>query len=189
MHLTRFKINLPIQWQNENTFILDKSSEQRLRTNGPSNVQFAADVVLGSLAKWLRILGFDTFYSNNIDDNQLLETAWREKRILLSKDHQLIYGVNPKQALLIESKKMPQQLRQVVTAFHLNHFVALFSRCVDCNVQVVPIEKAAIKEKVPAFVYQNYDEFWVCPECRQVFWPGTHKEYAGKWLAENGILI
>jgi len=160
-----------------------------LRAKGTSNVKFAADVMLGTLAKWLRILGFDTFYSNNIDDNQLLEVAWREKRILLSRDHQLVDGVNPKQALLIESKKMPRQLRQVVGAFHLSNAIALFSRCVDCNVQVVPIEKAAIKDKVPAFVYQNYQEFWICPKCGQIFWPGTHKTHAEKWLVENSILI
>lgn len=160
-----------------------------MRANEQSDVKFAADVMLGSLAKWLRILGFDTFYSNRIDDNQLIEIAWREKRILLSRDHQLINGMNPKQALLIESKKMPQQLRQVVAAFELSSSVALFSRCVECNVKVVPINKAAIQEKVPAFVYRNYEEFWVCPKCRQIFWPGTHKDHAEKWLAENSILI
>jgi len=155
---------------------------------GQSDVKFAADVMLGSLAKWLRILGFDTFYSNNIGDNQLLEVAWREKRILLSKDHQLINGVKPSDALLIESKKMPQQLRQVISAFHLGNAVALFSRCVDCNVKVVPIDKAMIENKVPAFVWQNYHEFWICPQCGQIFWPGTHKDHAERWLAENSIL-
>ena len=160
-----------------------------MRVNGISDVKFAVDVMLGSLAKWLRILGFDTFYSNNIGDNQLLEFAWREKRILLSRDHQLINGVNPEQALLIESKNLPQQLRQVVSAFHLGNAVALFSRCVDCNVKVVPIDKAMIEKKIPAFVYQNYNEFWICSQCGQIFWPGTHKTLAEKWLVENKILV
>ena len=143
--------------------------------------------MLGSLAKWLRILGFDTFYSNTAHDNQLLEIIWRENRILLSKDMRLVEGVRPDQRLRIHSKYLPQQLKQVVEYFQLDGNIDLFSRCSECNVMVELIPKMLVADKVPEYVFDKYEQFWVCPTCRRIFWPGTHRELAVKWLAKHAI--
>lgn len=149
--------------------------------------QFAADVMLGSLARWLRILGFDTWYSNKAGDNQLLEVIWREDRILLSRDGELVNGVRPDQRLMITSKKLPDQLGQVVKAFQLADKIRLFSLCSRCNVAVVPVEKDKIETLVPRFVFKKYNQFQMCPLCGQLFWPGTHKDMAIDWLAKHSI--
>ena len=134
-------------------------------------MRFLCDAMLGRLAHWLRILGYDTAYSNT-DDHATARQARAEGRVLLTRDTQLAQrrGI---QALLIHSDDLEEQIRQVLTAFDLKPQAA-FSRCPVCNVPLRTLPKEAAGTRVPPYVLQNHDSFQECPTCMRVYWPGSH---------------
>ncbi len=136
-------------------------------------VKFLADGMLGRLAKWLRILGFDTLYDPALDDYALLRLARAEGRVLLTGDRELAHRPGA-QSLLIESTELEAQLRQVIVALHL-HPDAAFSRCPVCNTPLETLERETVRDRVPAHVLKTYIEFRHCPHCDRVYWPGTHR--------------
>ncbi|MDY7039462.1 MAG: Mut7-C RNAse domain-containing protein [Chloroflexota bacterium] len=138
--------------------------------NAPARL--LADGMLGRLAKWLRILGFDTVYDPTLDDNALLRLARAEGRVLLTGDRELARRPGA-QSLLVESTELEAQLRQVIVALNL-HPDAAFSRCPVCNVLLETPDKETVRDRVPPYVLRKHTEFRHCPRCDRVYWPGTH---------------
>jgi len=136
--------------------------------------KFAVDCMLGKLAKWLRILGFDTVYFSRIKDDDLLRIANKEGRILLTRDNRLSLKVNPSRRLFIESDYWPEQVKQVLTELGLKTKIAPYSRCLECNTLLKAVSREAVKQLVPAYVYEQGSEFSICPQCSRIFWQGTH---------------
>lgn len=139
--------------------------------------QFIADQMLGRLAKWLRILGFDTLYHKSSSEPFLISLAQREKRILLTRNRrvlkrrQIIDGRI--KFLLIDDDRLENQLFQVVKAFDLKPD-ELMNRCFVCNSLLEVIEKEKVKDKVPPYVFQTQKRFSRCPKCERLYWKGTH---------------
>lgn len=131
-----------------------------------------ADVMLGKLTKWLRILGYDTLYDKEASDRKLIELAAREKRILLTSDRELMRYRGAEKFFII-SMRWQDQLKEVTTKFSFNQD-ALFTRCVECNSRLEAISKAKVKGKLPAYVYETQAEFVQCPICQKIYWSGTH---------------
>ncbi len=139
-------------------------------------MKFVVDCMLGKLAKWLRILGFDVAYFNKAEDGKLLSLARKEGRVLLTRDHRLRAEARDIQALLIESENWKKQLKQVLEEFQLKREVKPYSRCIQCNVELKSLSKRAAKNLVSPFVYEQAAAFAICPGCGRVFWQGTHFE-------------
>jgi uncharacterized protein with PIN domain len=140
-----------------------------------SEIKFIADVMVGKLARWLRILGYDVLYSNTFDDDEIVMEAESAGRIILTRDTGL-YGRRMRaQCVLIDSDDYKKQVRQVTRQFDLKAFNFL-SRCLECNVLLEPIDKEDAFEKVPPFVYLSQDRFASCPSCNRVYWHGSHAE-------------
>ena len=137
---------------------------------------FLVDCMLGKLAKWLKILGFDTVYFNKAEDDDLLALARREGRVLLSRDHALLGRAKGLATLLIETESWPDQVRQVLAHFGLTDAVRATTRCLECNVPLKPLPKSEAANLVVPFVLENADSFARCPCCGRVYWPGTHFE-------------
>lgn len=136
-------------------------------------MKFIADNMLGKLAKWLRLLGYDTLYYRTQNDNELIEIAHQENRTLLTRDTQLSRNwLVP--TLLIKKETIDEQLKEVIHKFNLDIENTLFSRCPKCNTLLREMKKDEIKDKIPEFVYQTYNEFWTCPTCHRYYWSGTH---------------
>jgi len=136
------------------------------------NVRFLADSMLGTLAKWLRILGYDTAYCVHIDDHQLIRLSRAEGRILLTRDT----GLSQRKGLtclFVESSVLEEQLAQVVRALRLPLDNA-FSRCPVCNTVLEEIPKHEAWGQVPPFVFQTQESFRLCPDCNRFYWRGTH---------------
>lgn len=134
--------------------------------------RFAADAMLGRLATWLRLLGYDTFYQRDIEDSDLADVARREGRILLTRDVQLTKRRGLR-SLLIESDDVWEQLRQVVRTYHLRRSPEQ-ARCPRCNTPLHPLSRTAAQARVPAYVWRTRQTFRECPTCQRVFWRGTH---------------
>lgn len=139
--------------------------------------------MLGKLARWLRILGFDAAYGNRAEDRELLQTARRERRVLLTKDHRLLESARNVRGLLIQSDDWRAQLVQVLDALGLRRGVRPFSRCITCNVGLKRLSREDAKNLVAPFVYEKAASFAICPACGRVYWPGTHfSDMDGKLL-------
>ncbi|MEO2151513.1 MAG: Mut7-C RNAse domain-containing protein [Thermococcus sp.] len=137
-------------------------------------MKFIADMMLGRLARWLRLYGYDTLYGIE-DDDEIIEVARKEGRVILTKDVALAeraerLGVN---VFLLRSNSLEGQVEELK---HLGvQFGELFpanARCPKCNGPIRAVPKEAVKGKVPPRVYENYNEFYVCQNCGQIYWPG-----------------
>jgi uncharacterized protein len=135
-------------------------------------MKFLADNMLGRLATWLRLLGYDTAYLPEADDHELARVARAEDRILLTRDVELTRRRGVRH-LLIESEQVNAQLRQVFHTLHLSTRDA-FSRCAACNIALEGVNKEPVREQVPPYVFQTQTRFLRCRRCGKVYWRGTH---------------
>ncbi len=140
-------------------------------------MKFIADSMLGRLARWLRLSGYDVTYANDILDEGMLEHAKSEGRILLSKDKNLCKKAKSRgiETTLIMSEDILEQLKQVATEKRLTiRSTPELSRCPLCNAAVEKIEKEKIKDRVPNAVFERMDAFWKCKGCGKIYWHGGH---------------
>ena len=135
-------------------------------------MKFLADNMLGRLATWLRLLGYDTDYLPRADDPELARIARAEDRILLTRDVELTRRRGLRY-VLVESEKIEGQLEQLVRELGLTAQEA-FSRCAVCNIALEEVEKEAVREQVPPYVFQTQTQFRRCARCHRVYWRGTH---------------
>jgi uncharacterized protein with PIN domain len=130
--------------------------------------------MLGKLAKWLKILGFDAVFFSRIEDEDLMAIAQKENRILLTRDTGIIERARDMETLFIESEDWRVQVQQVLDHFDLWGDVNPNSRCIECNTPLREISKKRARNLVTPFVYEKADTFALCLECGRVFWRGTH---------------
>jgi uncharacterized protein with PIN domain len=138
-------------------------------------VKFIADAMLGRLARWLRILGYDVVYESVISDDDLIARALKESRVILTMDRNLVERKSAKNSLFIESSDYKEQLRQVIIRYNIDYKSRIFTRCILCNEHIDTIEKERIKNIVPQYVYMNHDKFYNCRRCSRIYWSGTHR--------------
>ncbi len=139
--------------------------------------RFVVDINVGRLAKWLRVMGYDTLFPREGGDNGLVRIALREDRVLVTRDA----GFSRRRAVRQGQMRVVQivdddlrgQLRQLVRELKLD-LQAGFSRCVLCNELLIFAAKAEVADRVPPYVYQNQQSFMECPRCCRVYWRGTH---------------
>jgi uncharacterized protein with PIN domain len=142
-------------------------------------VRFLADSNVGRLARWLRAYGYDAAYAAHVDDRQLIARALAEGRVLLTRDadlmHRRVITHGTLRALLLDSDRVAEQLRQVVAELGLSSGREL-TRCLECNAELEPRPKDRVSDRVPPYVRATQSRFSECPRCGRVYWPGTHWE-------------
>jgi uncharacterized protein len=147
-------------------------AEKPLQTIGVA--RFVADGHLGGLTRNLRLLGFDVAYARNADDRQLLEVMSRENRALLTRDrHLLMHGI-VRHGYYPRSQNADEQTIEVVRRFDLSKLVAPFTRCLRCNALLEEATKAEVVDKLEPLTKIYYDQFRRCPDCKQIYWSGSH---------------
>lgn len=132
--------------------------------------RFVADHMLGSLARWLRIMGYDTVYDKSLDDPGIANLARAESRFILTRDRELAKEPG---ALMIEADDLDLQLKAIAEKYGLKFHDDLI-RCSACNGDLADLDKAQAKESVPEGAFENNDKFWKCSKCGKVYWKGTH---------------
>jgi len=133
-----------------------------------------ADGMLGRLARWLRMLGYDTAYDNQADDHELAHRSRLESRTLLTRDHELA-GRRGLDCVFIESEVLKEQVHQVVEQVGAPPEPPLH-RCSVCNTPLEAATAARVRDCVPTYVLQTQDTFRLCPGCGRVYWAGTHRD-------------
>ena len=137
-------------------------------------VRFLVDAMLGRLARWLRILGYDASYDSAISDADLVRRAYEQDRVVLTRDRALPEEWRLPRVLLLESEDPLEQLRRVVAAFDLDCHQGLFSRCSRCNAGIEPRSREEVADRVPPRVLREQSQFFSCPSCGRIYWEGSH---------------
>jgi len=148
-------------------------------------LKFIADGMLGKLTRWLRMLGHNVKYSSTLDDTQLITMAKKERRILLTRDLQLYQQATAKgvNAFYLNGKTEAERLAQLSKRFKIKLDIYMkTSRCPKCNTRVKPTTKEKVAAKVEKSTLSNYNEFWECPKCGQIYWQGAHWTKISKTL-------
>lgn len=129
---------------------------------------------VGRLAKWLRIMGFDSAYQKKDDKRELVLKSLREDRIVVSRNASLARYTGIR-FIHIKSDLLEEQLKQLKEEIGLPvNEEDMFTRCVICNEVLMEIKKEEIEDKVPEFVYKTNEHFMECPACNKIYWQGTH---------------
>jgi len=154
---------------------------------------FFVDAMLGNIAKKLRLFGYDSKYSSDINDNDLIMRAKNENRILITKDTLLSKIAQKEKISVIQVTKNTEmeQLVQIFKILKLGEIVVNGNnaRCTECNGELKTTDKDIILNQVPKGVIEKIDEFWKCTNCNKVYWEGTHIEKLQKFVVElNGKL-
>jgi len=161
--------------------LLNIKTLSELRDEPLRETSFILDVHLGKLAKYLRLMGFDVDYEKYRDDPELAEISMKEKRILLTRDRQLLMRKCVDRGMIIRNNKPLLQIVEVLDRLDLWNAVKPFDRCLQCNglIEYIATESEAfaeIREKIPPKVYQWCDEYYRCRNCGSVYWKGSHYE-------------
>lgn len=152
----------------------DISNVQHLRPGPLREPKFVADVHLGRLARYLRMMGFDVLYKNNFTDDEIVRLSLRDKRAILTKDRGILKRNEVTHGYWIRSTKIKQQVMEVVTRFDLQNEIKYFSRCIECNELLKTISKDKIINELPVKIAKSHSEFFKCSSCNKLFWKGTH---------------
>jgi len=137
-------------------------------------IHFVLDTHLGKLAAHLRMLGFDSWYCSNCQDEKLAQISASQQRTLLSRDRGLLKRSIVTQGYLVREAKPEQQLIEVVNRFDLSGLIAPCRLCLHCNAPLWPVAKELINDRLLPDTRQRYHEFHICPHCDRVYWKGSH---------------
>jgi len=152
-----------------------QAKSNSLKLQERSHPRFIADVMLGRLAKWLRIAGFDVLYSNKFSDDELMAISNREGRVLLSRDTRLLIRRPVREFIFLESQDIQMQIRQVFERMHILSLPFPLTRCLSCNEALIDASRESVRDSVPVYVYRTQTHFKSCPRCGKIFWAGTHR--------------
>lgn len=144
--------------------------------------------MLGKLAKGLRMLGYDTVFYRGEDAYQLISLARREDRVILTRNTKLIPR-RPEDRILRVTEDNPYlQLKELVRKGHITpDEEKFFSRCLVCNVLLDEIPRDEAEGEVPDFIFHQQKDFFRCPQCQRIYWPGSHQENMKKRIEELQI--
>ena len=141
-------------------------------------MKFIVDHNVGKLVKWLRMLGYDTEFFTGEDDWQMVISALREDRIILTRDTGImklgVVGSGQVKSIFVNSDNPEEQIRQVNESLNLDFHDGLFTRCMECNQLLEHKTVSEVKDRVPPYVYKTREEYMECPACNRIYWKGTH---------------
>ena len=148
--------------------------------------RFVVDNHLGRMAYYLRMLGFDTLYRNDYQDDELAQTAEQEGRILLTRDRRLFMRNQVQRGYWVRSLSPRQQILEVVQRYNLKAQITPFRRCIRCNGILQLVSKEAVLDRLEPLTRLYFDDFRICPDCQQVYWKGSHyermRQFIDQWL-------
>jgi len=141
-------------------------------------MKLLCDRMLGTLSKWLRVYGIDTFYPDEeLNDSDLIKISKKENRVLITRDKELIYDAKKElvDTIFIKSKILDEQLKEVSKNVKIGKTKVL-TRCLLCNSILEKINKNEVKNKIPDKVFEFFNDFYYCPKCDKIYWKGSHYE-------------
>ena len=141
-------------------------------------ITFIVDSNAGKLARWLRMMGYDALFFNDIEDGRLVDMAMKEGRVVVTRDTQIakrrVVANGSLRVILTRDDDPRRQLLQVMKELSLDCRQMQFTRCLECNRRLKPRSKEDVKDLVPPYVFSTQTQYMQCPSCSRVYWQGTH---------------
>jgi uncharacterized protein with PIN domain len=153
---------------------LDVSSVTRVRAEPLREPRLLLDAHLGRVTKYLRILGLDAAFDERLDDGALAQVSREEKRILVTRDRELLKRTAVTHGCWIRAQTPRAQAAELIDRLDLGSRLAPLTRCLECNVPLVSVSSDSVKHAVPAAVLARHHDFTRCPACCRVYWFGSH---------------
>jgi uncharacterized protein with PIN domain len=144
---------------------------------------FICDVHLRKLSRRLRLLGFDTIYRNDLEDEEIIRIARTDDRIILTWDGETLSNKTVR-SYRPDSIYSDEQVREVMSVFNLRGQIRPFSRCIKCNGDIIPVDKDSVIALVPPRSGQFMEHFWRCQGCKKKYWQGSHYNKMKMWVDE-----
>ena len=161
----------------------DISNISHLRPKPLRETKFILDVHLGKLARYLRMLGFDSLYENNYSDQQIIDISVKEKRIILTRDLGILKNSTVTHGYWLRSQNPKKQLSEVVNRLDLADNIKPLYRCMKCNGIIEKVDKNDIINQLQPKTKKYFNEFFRCSQCKKVYWKGSHYEKMKKSLS------
>jgi uncharacterized protein with PIN domain len=156
----------------------------RVRPEPLRRLRFVADAHLGGLARMLRMLGFDTLYSNQYRDEEVRAIAVHDARVVLTRDRELLKCRDITHGCYVHALRPMEQWKEIVTRLQLERDAKPFTLCLHCNEALREIDKADVIDRLPENVVKYYQRFCTCPGCKRIYWEGSHWKRMRDWLDE-----
>jgi len=141
-------------------------------------ITFIVDSNAGKLARWLRMMGYDALFFNDIEDGRLVDMAMKEGRVVVTRDTQIakrrVAANGSLRVILTRDDDPRKQLLRVMKELSLDCQQMQFTRCLECNRRLVSRSKEEVKDLVPPYVFRTQVQYMQCPSCSRVYWQGTH---------------
>jgi uncharacterized protein with PIN domain len=151
-----------------------------------NDFKFITDASLRRLAKWLRILGYNTVVFPNQAGREMLRKAATEGRIVLTRRKDMTERQFSGRLFLISGVDIASQLNDVISKYSLKvDQQKMFEICLECNEKLYPVEREEVRDLVPLFVFENCTEYNQCPRCRKIYWVGTHQRNALEFIKKH----
>ncbi|MCE5212848.1 MAG: Mut7-C RNAse domain-containing protein [Deltaproteobacteria bacterium] len=152
----------------------------------PEKLRFLTDASLARLAKWLRLLGYDTAVFPKEAGRAMLRRADAEARIVLTRRRDMIERQFSGTLFLITDIIVGKQLNAVIEKFSLKiDGQKMFGICLECNEKLIALEKEEVRDLVPPYVFENCDKYNQCPRCKKIYWMGTHPGNALRFMEKH----
>ncbi len=153
-----------------------------------NSLKFIVDHNVGKLAKWLRMMGYDTLFFDGRDDFQMVRTALDEGRVILTRDTQIVkrrvVTSGQLRVILITSDNPERQMDQIIDTLNLDCQFRPFTICLECNEPLEERSREQVKDRVPPYVFQTQSQYVECPACHRIYWRGTHWQAMTRKLKE-----
>ena len=161
-----------------------ETTDCSLKLRSPPQLRFVADVHLGKCTRYLRLFGYDVFYRRHFNDEDIVRTALREKRIILTRDRRLLHIKEVEHGCCLHSQNAVEQLQQLNKRYSLSEGAKPFTRCLSCNGILSEVDKQSVIDQLEPKTIQYYNDFKKCDACGKIFWRGSHIEVLEKVLHE-----
>lgn len=140
--------------------------------------KFIVDLNVGRLARWLRMMGYDTLLFDHGEDYRMIRIALDEARTIITRDTRImerrVITSGRLRAILVSGDRPEEQMQQVMEHLHLNIDFRPFSLCLECNQLLVKRSREDVANRVPPYVFKTQEQYVECPACHRIFWKGTH---------------
>jgi uncharacterized protein with PIN domain len=153
---------------------LDITGITQVRNKPLRKPKFILDVHLGKLARYLRLLGFDTLYRNDLQDAEIVRLAKQQHRIILTRDIGLLKNKSITRGYWLRATQPKQQIKEILLRFDLSKKAKPFSRCLECNGKIKLISKQLAEKILPMKTHKYYKKFYRCNTCKRIYWEGSH---------------
>ena len=136
--------------------------------------KFIADINLGDIIKYMRVLGFDLYCDSLLSTREIIEISKRENRVILTKSRKLLKFKDVTHGIFIRPGTTTEQIRRIIDYLDIKDNIKPFSRCLRCNTLLTIVLKEKILERITPKTKEFCDEYVQCLSCDKIYWKGTH---------------